>query len=670
MMRSINYFLYPLALFCCLLQSCIPDTKTQITEINVSLSDSEIQKILDLQDRHDIKSLYTYFRNENPAYRYQAVLAFASIKNVESKDSLIKMMQDPVMQVRAAAAFALGQTGDTKITDRLITSFRGKDTLGVNNSFNANILEAVGQTGNLSDLKALATVKTYRSNDTLLVLGQARAIFRMALRNIICEEGTSRMVDLLYTAAIPINVKIIAAQYFARAKDLNLSLSKIRLTDIFSKERNPEIRMALATAFGKSKDIDFLPALKTAMIAESDYRVKCNIMRALGNFPYFEIRDIAINNLLNDNIHLASTAANLLQTNGFIEDVPLYAKYDTVTTPWQVRAPMNGAVLAHTALYFTKSKVAFTSRIRKNMKDASSPYAKAAYLTAMSRDPYNYALISQLYTQEKDQIVKVAAIEGLGNILKNPLFFKAFGNGFGKVKAEILNTLAAAITSKDVGQIAAASIILKEPSLSWKEWLKDLTFMKEVAAKLKLPQEIESYNELNACIAFLEGKEYKFKTPEYNHPIDWTLLSTIGDSSIAAIKTSQGLIRVKLFKQLAPATVTNFVDLINKKYYNGKVFHRVVPNFVIQTGCPRGDGYGSLDYSIRSELPQVYYDGEGYIGMASAGNHTENTQWFITHSATPHLDGNYTLFGKVVEGMEVVHKIQQGDKINEIIFVK
>ena len=112
-----------------------------------------------------------------------AVLAFASIKNIDSKDSLILMLQDPVMQVRAAAAYALGQTSDTKVTDRLISAFRGKDTLEVNNLCNANILEAVGKTGNLADLKALATVKTYRSTDTLLLLGQARAIFRMALRN-------------------------------------------------------------------------------------------------------------------------------------------------------------------------------------------------------------------------------------------------------------------------------------------------------------------------------------------------------------------------------------------------------------------------------------------------------------------------------------------------------
>jgi len=653
-----------------IMSSCVPDTGNQMTDIVISMSDPEIQKITDLKDKQDLKGLYGYFRNENPSYRYQAVIAFASIKNAEANDSLVAMLQDPVMQVRSAAAFAIGQTGDSKITDRLILSFRGKDTLNVNNIFNANVLEAVGKSGNISDLKSLATVRTYRSTDTLLLLGQARAIFRMALRNITCDEGTSRMVDLLYTTSVPKEVKVLAAQYFGRAKDINLSLSKVRLTDIFTRERNPDIRMALATAFGKSKDLDFLPALKTAMIAETDYRVKCNVMRALGNFPYLEFRDIAFKNLKNDNLHIASTAAGVFMSNGFIEDVPEYMKYDTVTIPWQVRAKMNGAVLAHTALYFTKSKTAFSERIKKNLKEAESLYAKAAYVDALSRDPYNYMILMQLYSEEKNQLIKISAIEGIGNILKNPLFFRAFGNGFGRIKAEMLNTLTNAITSGDVGQIAAASVILKEPSLQWKEWLKDLTFMKEAMAKLKLPKEVEAYNELKSCISFLEGKEYKADRPAYNHPIDWTLLQTVSDSSIAAIKTTQGLIRVKLYKKNAPGSVANFVQLINEKFYNGKAFHRVVPNFVIQTGCPRGDGYGSLDYSIRSELPQMYYDGEGYIGMASAGIDTEGTQWFITHSSTPHLDGNYTIFGKVVEGMDVVHKIQQGDKINEIIFVK
>ncbi|RMF25715.1 MAG: peptidylprolyl isomerase [Bacteroidetes bacterium] len=135
----------------------------------------------------------------------------------------------------------------------------------------------------------------------------------------------------------------------------------------------------------------------------------------------------------------------------------------------------------------------------------------------------------------------------------------------------------------------------------------------------------------------------------------------------AIIKTPKGNIMLRLLPLEAPGTVANFIDLVRQGFYDGKNFHRVVPNFVIQGGCPRGDGYGSLDYTIRSELPYLHYDDEGYVGMASAGNHTECTQFFITHSPTPHLDGNYTLFARVVSGMDVVHKIEIGDEISEII---
>jgi cyclophilin family peptidyl-prolyl cis-trans isomerase len=112
----------------------------------------------------------------------------------------------------------------------------------------------------------------------------------------------------------------------------------------------------------------------------------------------------------------------------------------------------------------------------------------------------------------------------------------------------------------------------------------------------------------------------------------------------------------------APGSVTNFLKLASEGYFNGKNFHRVVPNFVIQGGCNRGDGWGSEDYSIRSEFSLRKYK-EGSVGMASAGKDTEGTQWFITHSPTPHLDGRYSIFAEVVEGMDVVHRIEIGDKI-------
>ena len=142
-------------------------------------------------------------------------------------------------------------------------------------------------------------------------------------------------------------------------------------------------------------------------------------------------------------------------------------------------------------------------------------------------------------------------------------------------------------------------------------------------------------------------------------------MKTISKDQRAKIKTLKGDIIIHLLVEDAPGSVVNFVQLSTGKYFDLKTFHRVVPNFVIQGGCNRGDGWGSEDYSIRSEFTRVRYK-EGSVGMASAGKDTEGTQWFITHSPTPHLDGHYTIFAEVVSGMEVVHDIQVGDLIESI----
>ncbi len=192
--------------------------------------------------------------------------------------------------------------------------------------------------------------------------------------------------------------------------------------------------------------------------------------------------------------------------------------------------------------------------------------------------------------------------------------------------------------------------------------------MENALKKLRIPQEIETYNEVKKTLDYFKGVENgELAKPKYNHKIDWKLITDFKPDSKIILKTSKGDITLRLMPDYAPGTVANFLELIRDKFYEGKNFHRVVPNFVIQGGCPRGDGYGSLAYTIRSELPYLHYDREGYVGMASAGNHTEGTQFFITHSPTPHLDGNYTIFARVTDGMDVVHQIEIGDVIKEVV---
>jgi peptidyl-prolyl cis-trans isomerase B (cyclophilin B) len=126
------------------------------------------------------------------------------------------------------------------------------------------------------------------------------------------------------------------------------------------------------------------------------------------------------------------------------------------------------------------------------------------------------------------------------------------------------------------------------------------------------------------------------------------------------IKTSHGNIEIELFGDDATQTAATFIKLAQSGFYDGLTFHRVVPNFVVQGGCPRGDGWGDPGYFIRAEVNTHRYE-RGYIGIADSGKDTGGSQFFITHSQQPHLNGHYTVFGRVIKGMEVVDKIDLGD---------
>lgn len=139
----------------------------------------------------------------------------------------------------------------------------------------------------------------------------------------------------------------------------------------------------------------------------------------------------------------------------------------------------------------------------------------------------------------------------------------------------------------------------------------------------------------------------------------------------AIIETEKGNIVLELFEKDAPKTVANFEKLIKQGFYDGLTFHRVIPNFVIQGGCPKGDGTGGPGYSIKCETkgnPRKH--GKGALSMAHAGKDTGGSQFFITHSPQPHLDGVHTVFGQVIEGMDVVNKIKAKDVMKKVTIVE
>lgn len=141
----------------------------------------------------------------------------------------------------------------------------------------------------------------------------------------------------------------------------------------------------------------------------------------------------------------------------------------------------------------------------------------------------------------------------------------------------------------------------------------------------------------------------------------------------AEIHTAKGVMKVDFFHEDAPNTVDNFIKLIEKGYYDGLNFHRVIPDFVIQGGCPTGTGSGGPGYKIKCETTggNQYHD-RGVLSMAHAGKDTGGSQFFVCHSRnnTSHLDRVHTCFGKVTEGLDVIDKIKAGDKINKIVITE
>ena len=138
----------------------------------------------------------------------------------------------------------------------------------------------------------------------------------------------------------------------------------------------------------------------------------------------------------------------------------------------------------------------------------------------------------------------------------------------------------------------------------------------------------------------------------------------------AEIVTAKGTMKVEFYEKDAPGTVKNFCDLAKKGFYNGLTFHRVIPDFVVQGGCPNGTGTGGPGYKIKCELTgdNQYHD-KGVLSMAHAGRDTGGSQFFIVldRNNTAHLDRNHTCFGKVVEGIQFVDQIRQGDVIEKIV---
>lgn len=610
-------------------------------------SDARIRKIYDLADHRRSDSLLIYLESPEVEIRREAALVLGSVQ--DSVAALLlgrRLLEDKDDEVRRNAAFALGQTRGLAAVVSLAMALEDANPIVV-----AEALEALGKT---APPPRISSLTKFAARDTISLNGLGWGLYHLALRRMADSVCTRRAKELLserrsYESALA------AAHFFGRSASVTGTNFSETLIHAATTDASPEIRMAAASGLRHLPAASLLALKETILERESDYRVRVNFVRACQNLPLKEVQDIVFAALEDKDPLVAVAASEVIRNNA---DGELAARIEPLIP---ARIPRVSSNLIAAVLNSNGSE-----KIVRDVMDAcvkAPDYEKSDLLSALgaTRIPLQKIvfpfLAQELKNLNNSKVVVTSAASALVRLDRNAATTS---------RKEFLKEYQAAIALGDPAVTGIICGALTDEKLDYRHVISDITFLRTARSKLSLPRDVESIEPLEEAIAFLEGKP----APErpaiaFNHPIDWREIANIGKAQRATIETERGKIVIELHVEDAPGSVANFVSLASRGYFDGKWIHRVVPNFVIQAGCNRGDGFGSEDYSIRSEFPRRRYK-TGSVGMASAGKDTEGTQWFITHCPTPHLDGKYSVFADVVSGIEVVHQSMVGDRITRV----
>ncbi|WP_082893379.1 peptidylprolyl isomerase [Rufibacter ruber] len=613
-------------------------------------SDATLRNIYTLQDERSTASLLPFLQRPEAMYRREAALAFASVQDTTAIPALAPLLQDQDPEVRKAAAYALGQMGSVSAEPLLMAAY-GSDR---DPAVRAEMLEAWGKTASQRGVDMLGTFSTTQPQ---LLAGQAWALYRAGQRKLNYGTALKKAADLLQSKEEP--ARLGAAHFLGRTAKLDPSYAKPQVLAVVQQDPSANVRMAAVLALAKMTDTSGIaPVVTQVLLQDADYRVRVNAVRPLYALPYAQVQTAAFKALADKHAHVALAAAEYLAAKAPAAESDRLLAQANQQQDWRVRATLFGAALAS-----AEDKGALSKQVQQRFAASKNPYEQAALLTALSKDPTQYPFIEQQVFSAKHPAIGTTGLEALVSMRGQ----KGFDLNNAQAFAQIFQR---AVQSGDVALTGIAAGAIRNPELGLKNAYADRSFLTQARDKLVLPRDVETHIELQKTLDFLEGRPEPAapKTP-YSHPINWATVNSLQKNQQVRLRTNKGDITLELLVEDAPGSVANFVEILKKGNYNGKRFHRVVPNFVVQGGDPRGDGWGSADYAIRSEFANLHYL-EGYVGMASAGKDTESLQWFITHSPTPHLDGRYTIFARVVKGMDVVHLLNIGDVIEKVELVK
>ena len=657
---------------------------------------STLLRIVRAEDRRRWdKDLIELLSHRDPAVRKRAALAAGRIGNEASVPALTNVLkQDADADVRAMAAFALGEVESLTAADALVAIIKSDKERG---EIRARALEALGKIAG-----ALPAEQQARQRE----LG---AVIREALEVESTQSGNQLTVLLGLTAALrsrpadagPTIAKFLNSPDSRIRSDAGNALARLRLKDgneqlrkLLTTDPDLNVRANAARVLGATEDKASFDAILARATSDADSRVRVSSIRALAALkdpravePLLKRTNIDTNELL----EIATTVGRLLaqkddeaamnwllkakekvdHTAPEIEialiriSPPTYlSALEQATSPksWRETAAMAAGLGEVAALPDSvKAKPELSRRaealLRNLLAYQNSGQAIPDVLRALAAfKPKDLTEVLIAHLQKPDVIVRGTAADLLGDLPPSDEIKRALIAAWPQTTKDSLNDAALSILdslSKQKDGMLQEPDRVTEPFRDALGWQDHLVRRRAVALLNKA-----TGRDVSIHIGIVQTRNTE---ADYRRA-----LARIGRKVRAVVTTSKGSFTIELLPSEAPLTVDNFVQLAQRKYFQGVTIHRVVPNFVIQDGDPRGDGNGGPGYQIRCEINEVPYD-RAVLGMALSGKDTGGSQWFVTHAPQPHLDGGYTVFGRVVAGMDVVDKIVRGDVVQSVV---
>jgi cyclophilin family peptidyl-prolyl cis-trans isomerase/HEAT repeat protein len=646
----------------------------------------KIKDILILQDQRNPGKLIQYLKDEDAGIAKRAAIALANIQDTTVIPDLITSLNDTRPDVSIASAFALGQMGKNKNAEEALIN---KLNNCKDDNINSKILEALGKTGSKNAFNIVLKFLTANEN---VLSAKLEAIATFAYRNISSPEST----DFLIETSKNTTDRIKGECAFALFRSKNPELISKYSGEILALLKNEDTytKMWTASLIGTQPIEKVFEEPLWACLENSDWKVQVNVLKTLEKYPLSDKHlNFAIKKIDDENEHISLAAIKYFK-NAKLSPYLSYSKVfnKLISIIENTGGKYSFRQQGESAITFSGLAIDKNDAIKfiKPLLKSRNTRLKAKAIQALAETGSKEALNILLNTKSSDPLIPTNIIESISKLCSK---VKITASQEQKIK----NLFEISLKQKDMAVITTTAGVLADSV--FKNLIPAKTLI-NTFNQLKTPDDIEPMTEIiktlgefsgNEVIAFLEkaltnddrilskesanslkkitGKSYEDKitanTKAGYSDYDWKYLTSLKDKNIMVIKTERGIIKVRLNPDEAPFTVLSFCKLIDKKFFDGLVFHRVVSNFVIQGGDPRGDGWGGPGYAIRTEIGLTNYK-RGSVGVASAGKDTEGCQFFITHSPQLHLNGRYTIFGEVIEGMEIADKIQEGDKIISI----